>query len=578
MNSPVSQQSERTFVTPHFFRLLLWMHWRTLLARLRGLRQQSSLLLFVLGAFVTGYLGFGYWLFHFGFNYIQRFPLVGALLSERILFLIFGFFFVMLVFSNLIIGYSTLFKNRETAWLLTLPIPHRVIYQWKFIEALSVSSWALMFLSAPMMAAYGVLHHASPLFYIGTVFAMVPFVIMPALVGSWIILFFVRILAKPWVKKALFLLAAAIVVAVLWEVKPVTDAQAASRHDEQIFDQLLKHTRISLNPFLPSSWLTQTVIAWSEGLFRQGAFFFLVLLSNAMMGMLIGFEIMGRNFYLSYTASMSARAERFQRKAAMKKLLRQRSFVDQVMNHIPFISQAARALTLKDMRLFWRDPAQWTQFMIFFGLLCIYVLNLRNISFNFQSVFWETLISYLNLTASALTLSTLTTRFVFPQFSLEGRRLWIIGLAPMGLGRVLMQKFWSSCIVSMTLTVSLMVISSNMLHLPVMRIVFFAASIAVMGAALSGLSVGLGAIFPNMKEDNPSKIVSGFGGTLCLVISFLYISCFVALVALPGMRKVVELHSIISDEAALTLAALLSACILFIPMILAIRRVKNLEF
>ena len=578
MNAPAPSQKNRTFITPHFFRLLLWMHWRTLLARLRGLRQQSSLLLFVLGAFVAGYLGVGYWLFHFGFNYIQRFPLVGALLSERILFLIFGFFFVMLIFSNLIIGYSTLFKNRETAWLLTLPIPHRVIYQWKFIEALSVSSWALMFLSAPMMAAYGVLHRANPLFYIGTVFAVLPFVIMPALLGSWIILFFVRILAKPWVKKALLILAAAVVVSVLWKVKPVNDTQAVSQHDEQIFDQLLKHTRISLNPYLPSSWLTQTIIAWSEGLFRQGAFFFLVLLSNAMMGMLIGFEVMGRCFYPSYTASMSARAERFQRKAAMKRLGRQRSLMDRLLSHLTIISQPARALTLKDMRLFWRDPAQWTQFMIFFGLLCIYVLNLRNISFNFQSVFWETLISYLNLTASALTLSTLTTRFVFPQFSLEGRRLWIIGLAPMGLGRVLMQKFWSSCIVSMTLTVSLMIVSSNMLHLSAARVAFFAASIAIMGTTLSGLSVGLGALFPNMKEDNPSKIVSGFGGTLCLVISFLYISSFVALVALPGMRKVVEFHSIISDEAALAMAAGLSACVLFIPMIMAIRRVKNLEF
>ncbi len=90
-------------------------------------------------------------------------------------------------------------------------------------------------------------------------------------------------------------------------------------------------------------------------------------------------------------------------------------------------SPPAAALVLKDARLFWRDPAQWIQFMIFFGLLCIYVLNLRNVAFNFQSPFWETMISYLNLAASSLTLSTLTTRFVFPQFSLEGRLLWIVG-------------------------------------------------------------------------------------------------------------------------------------------------------
>ena len=60
------------------------------------------------------------------------------------------------------------------------------------------------------------------------------------------------------------------------------------------FDQLLRHTRLSLNPFLPSAWLAQIVLAWSEGLDTQGAFYFLLLLSNALMGLLIGFELVGR--------------------------------------------------------------------------------------------------------------------------------------------------------------------------------------------------------------------------------------------------------------------------------------------
>lgn len=557
---------------------MLWVHWRTFLARVRGLRQQSSLLLFVLGAFILGYLGVGYWLFHFGFDYIQHFPLVGALLSDRVLFLIFGFFFVMLIFSNLIINYSTLFKNRETTWFLSLPIPHRTVYRWKFAESLAVSSWALIFLSAPMMAAYGQLHQVNPLFYIGVTLCYLPFVIMPALAGSWIILFLVRILAKPWVKRGLIALAVLAIAAVVWDVKPVTDEQAASQHNEQMFDQLLRHTRVFLNPYLPSSWLSQTIIAWGAGLFRQGGFYFLVLLSNALMGMLIGFEWFGRSFYASWTAALSSRAAQFQRRALAKRTARRQTPLEWVMDKMIFISRPVRALTLKDVRLFWRDPAQWTQFMIFFGLLCMYVLNLRNIAFNFQSVFWETIISYLNLTASALTLSTLTTRFVFPQFSLEGRRLWIIGLAPMGLRKVLMQKFWSACVVSMSITMTLMVISSMMLHLPVDRVIFFAAAIGLMGATLSGLAVGLGALFPNLKEENPSKIVSGFGGTLCLVISFIYIAGFIAFVALPGVRLVVRMQPVISDATSIGIAVALSGCVLFIPLIAALRRVKNLEF
>jgi ABC-2 type transport system permease protein len=215
--------------------------------------------------------------------------------------------------------------------------------------------------------------------------------------------------------------------------------------------------------------------------------------------------------------------------------------------------------------------------MIFFGLLCIYVVNLRNVAFNFSNPFWEVMISHLNLAASALTLSTLTTRFVFPQFSLEGRRLWIIGLAQLGLGKVLMQKFWMSCVAATSITVGLMVASSLMLNLPWQKVGAFALAIALMSASLSGLAVGLGALFPNFKEDNPSKIVSGFGGTLCLVVSFLYISLFVALFALPDLRRVSEIQFAFSDALCHGIAFGISLFLLIVPLFVAARRVKRLE-
>lgn len=564
--------------TAHLFRLLLWVHWRSWCARFRTVRKDSPLLLFVLTAFTLGYLAVGYWLFRAGLGYLHNFPLVGSLLSQRILYLIFGFFFVMLVFSNLIIGYSTLFKNRETSWFLSLPMAHRSIYRWKFAEALVISSWALIFLSAPMMIAFGRVHGVPPVFYLQIALVYLPFVVIPALAGSWAIIFLVRILARRGVQKLLLLLALAIMLGLIFGIRPVTDTEAVSQQDVLSFDQLLRHTRLSVNPFLPSAWLAQSIFAWSDGLLRQGTFFFLLLLSNALMGLLVGFEVVGRFFYGSWTVALSSRAERFQRDAEAKRQReRGRSLLEQGTDFIHRFSPPMAALVLKDVRLFWRDPAQWIQFMIFFGLLCIYVLNLRNVAFDFQNPFWETMISYLNLGASALTLSTLTTRFVFPQFSLEGRRLWILGLAPLGLDKVLLQKFWMSCLTSSGITTTLMVASSIMLHLEKEKVIFFAVSIALMSASLSGLAVGLGALFPNFKEDNPSKIVSGFGGTLCLVVSFIYITLFVAFAALPDIRRVTSLQLPIPDVTAFCGAAILSLLVLFVPLLTATRRVKNLE-
>ena len=122
-----------------------------------------------------------------------------------------------------------------------------------------------------------------------------------------------------------------------------------------------------------------------------------------------------------------------------------------------------------------------------------------------------------------------------------------------------------------------MVASSLMLHLPWRQVGFFAFAIALMSASLSGLAVGLGALFPNFKEDNPSKIVSGFGGTSCLVVSFIYMSLFIALIAIPDIRRVTELTLVLTDGGAYLLGIGLSALLLIGPLLIAARRVKSLE-
>ena len=565
--------------TPKLFRLFLWMHWRAFRARMAKSQKESPLLAWILTSFVFGYLLFGFWLFQGGLNYLYKFPLVGSLLAERILFLIFGFFFVMLTVSNLIIGYSTLFKNPEAQWFLSLPVRHRDVYRWKFVEALAVSSWALAFLSAPMLAAFGVVHDVPWNFYVQVALGYIPFVIIPAVAGSWVILLLVRVLSRPWVKKAIIALAVIAMTAIIMGIKPVTEDEAAAVQEALLFPKLMKGTRLATNTFLPSSWLAEAVRAWSvEGLWKQGAFYFLLLTSWALMGLFLAFDVAGRLYYGSWSAALSSRAERSQREAVAKRQrTRKRGIIGWTQEKFRPISPSMVALIFKDIRIFWRDPAQWTQFMIFFGLLCIYVANLRNVAVEFKQAYWETIISYLNLAASALTLSTLTTRFVYPMFSLEGRRVWILGLSPVGLRRVILQKFWLSFIVSSSITVALMIASSLMLKFPLWRVAFFAGSIGLMSAALSGLSVGLGALFPNFKEENPSKIVSSFGGTLCLVISFVYNTVFVSLLALPEFFKVTGRTFFLPDWFTPVVAVIISLCLVFVPMILAMRRVKTLE-
>jgi ABC-2 type transport system permease protein len=128
-----------------------------------------------------------------------------------------------------------------------------------------------------------------------------------------------------------------------------------------------------------------------------------------------------------------------------------------------------------------------------------------------------------------------------------------------------------------------MVVSSLILKLDVGRIFYFACAIALMSGSLCGLAVGLGAIFPNLKEDNPSKIVSGFGGTLCLVSSFVYIVVFIGLLAFPASLPFTwpALSSSAANSirwVATGLALLLSMGALTVPLSVAAQRLRQAQW
>ena len=92
---------------------------------------------------------------------------------------------------------------------------------------------------------------------------------------------------------------------------------------------------------------------------------------------------------------------------------------------------------------------------------------------------------------------------------------------------------------------------------------------------LTGLAIGLGALYPNFKEDNPSKIVSGFGGTLCLVLSFLYILGSVLLLAVGTAGFQARVEWIVGS---ISLFSALSLLIGWLPMKLGLRQLEKIEF
>ena len=141
--------------------------------------------------------------------------------------------------------------------------------------------------------------------------------------------------------------------------------------------------------------------------------------------------------------------------------------------------------------------------------------------------------SFLNLGVTALILSTFTSRFIFPLLSLEGRNFWVLGLLPLKREAILWGKFAFASGISLVATEALVILSDLMLRMHPAMIALHVGMVAVLCLGLSGISVGLGARLPNLRETDPSKIAAGFGGTLNLLVSLVFIFSIVTALALP---------------------------------------------
>ncbi len=567
------------------FGLLAGVHLRQNWRRLSGVLRQSKLLSGTILVFLFGYCWLSFAIFHRAMQFIGAFPGLGDLLVERMLFILFAFLFALLLISNLVITYSNLFRNRETSFLHSLPIDPNTIFQWKFLESTVVASWAFLFLIAPMLAAYGLVEGVAWSFYPMTLLMILMFVILPGFAGAWAAIGLARYMDRRQFQYSLLAIGVLTLGALAFWLKTeqITDDMLETRV-MLVLDRLLKNTQFSQFAFLPSYWLASGVIAWSEGATSSTFFFILVLLSYGLFLGGLTMTLPGHPFYEASSAvqsrgsSMGWRFWHRWRKTPDDPLAQaygKTRWIHRCMQLLFWITSYRRSVLVKDVRVFWRDTSQWGQSLLLFGLLAAYIINLKNFSARLNNSFWIHLIAYLNLGACSLNLATLTTRFVFPQFSLEGTRLWIVGMAPIGLNKVIQIKYTLATLVSLILTGALIVLSCYMLRMPVSQMIYFTLVILVMSLSLNGLAMGLGVIYPNFKEDNPSKIVSGFGGTFCLVMSFLYIVGGILCLAIGSPWA--QHATLFKTALAWGAFCLLSLLIGYLPYRIGIRRLRYLE-
>lgn len=459
------------------------------------------------------------------FYYIAKVPGFENYITSLMFSLFFLSLLIMLIFSNALLTYGSLYRSSEVEFLLSLPVRKESIFSYVFVETVVYSSWAFLYLGVPIVVAFGASRGCPWYFYPAALAMFCVFVVIPAAVGAILSMLLVAFVPRARLKALGVVLAVGLLVAIFVAMRSFPGGRNFYDFGYGDISRILGRLRFSRHPFLPSLWLSKGILSLSSANLKRAGFYLLVILSNSLFLTAIAQSVGRRYFWRGFSKSKSSASQRpLGRGRALK------WFIDRVFFFLP---SEIRLFLAKDTKAFLRDSLQWGQFLIFFGVLGIYIANIRSFPYDLEAEQARSGISLLNLAATCLVLSTFTGRFIFPLLSLEGKNFWVLGLAPVKRSRILYGKFCFAFFGSLAVSEVLIAISDYMLAFPVAVWLGHAALVLSICAGLAAISVGLGARYPNLREENPAKIVAGFGGTLNLIVSMLYIAVMVATIGLP---------------------------------------------
>ncbi|MEE8487601.1 MAG: hypothetical protein V3S56_05490, partial [Gemmatimonadota bacterium] len=118
---------------------------------------------------------------------------IGPLLASRLLGLGLLLFLGILLLSNVIASLSSFFLARDLNAIRTAPVDWLSVYTARLIETTVSSSWMVLLILLPVFAAYGRVYGGGPAFLVVVIVAMIPFLLIPATIGSAVTLLIVRV-------------------------------------------------------------------------------------------------------------------------------------------------------------------------------------------------------------------------------------------------------------------------------------------------------------------------------------------------------------------------------------------------
>ncbi len=526
---------------------------------------------------VVLFVGIGalFWAFIFGIvfrllSYFKNVPEIGTLLAAKLLGLVLLSFFGLLLLSNIITALSTFFLARDLDLLVGSPADWLAVYGAKLIETTVNSSWMVLLMAAPIFTAYGIAYDGGWWYPLVALAAIVPFLIIPAAVGTAFTLLLVNIFPARRTREVLSIITIVSAGGIVLAFRLLRPERLIRPEGFRSLVDFLAVLRTPTSPLLPSEWVQSGVVGW---LTYEGDPLSFVLLWSTAAALVVFGALIHRALY--------ARAFSKAQESAGRTAAPRGRIADVMLGLIPI---TRRELVLKEFRVFFRDTTQWSQLILLVVLVLVYIFNVRLLPLRGDGVtfFLANMVPFLNLILAGFVLASIAARFLFPTVSMEGRTWWLLKASPLSMRDLLWAKFWVGTLPLVLLALGIVFATDVLLGVSEFMTAVSVGTITLMTFALAGLAIGFGTIFPQFETENVAQIPTSFGGLLFMMTAIALIGATIILEARPvyvylSARSFGTPMDATSMVIGFSAAGALCLVATFAPIRLALRRLERLE-
>jgi ABC-2 type transport system permease protein len=517
-------------------------------------------------ALLTALLIFGasYRAFHHLLHNLTAAPELGAPLTLRLIEMAHLLFFVMLTISTLSTTLSVFFLDPELDALRNAPISRPLFIADRIATTFVRASWFVLFAAAPLLLGYTMAAHplrAVPArLFLAFAIHLVS-LLPPALLGISAAIVIARWIPARRVRTALVLLTVVGLSLVIFGLRAMTPERFLRPRIDPNLAITLSAVAEPASPWLPSGWAAEAIVMADP----VAAAKILLLAAGALFAAWVVIERMHAGGLDRLAREGKAPARRGGWLFAT------------VLGLLP---QRARLVAAKDLRLFWRDPSQWTQLIILLALVVIYVFNFRQIKGEIGSYFLRDILSLVNLGMAGFVLVAVANRFVFSAISLEGKAIWLMKTSPYPASRLLVAKAWVSFWPLLILTETVTWLSNRALEVSAGYAATSALVVLLMTLGITSLGVGLGALAPRFDLRDPARIGMTPNGILFMGIGLLYVGLTVATLAARIVMnlqrfRIIDAPWLVMGPPLLLIA--LNLVVVFVPWRLGLARIEQME-